>query len=193
MRISIVLFGLFAFVLLCMAGAAVLIFSRRDGQGRIRPVGCVAGCLLALFLALLGVVGFIAFLASLGAHTGAHAVQSLPIQSATILTKAERASLPLEPFYDPDRPLHVLLVIDGHGVPLGQLVRIVEEISDGEARTRVEQLADAGGEPITVVDVALPASARDLREIEDELRVFLEDFRLEHGVRVRLGGTHRDL
>jgi len=192
MAISIVLFAGFVFLLLCLALGAVWIFTSRDEKGRLRPLGCLAGCGLALVLALLGIVGFIAFVASLGAHTGARAVESLPIRSATILTREERAALPVEPFFDPERPLHVLLVVEGRDVPLGKLVGAIERMTEGEARARVEHHLDREGRPVTTVDVALPVDAGDLHELERELRRYLEDFRLENGVRVRLGGTHRD-
>jgi hypothetical protein len=190
--VSIVLFAGFAFFLLCLALGAVWVFTSKDSSGRMRPMGCLAGCALALVLGLLGLVGFIAFVASLGAHTSAHALESLPIKSATILTKEERAKLPVEPFYDPRRPLHVILVVEGHEAPLGKLEDLIREMSDGEARSVVGRHWSDDGEPITIVDVALPADAGDLHEIEHELRYYLEDLRLENGVQVRLGGSHRD-
>jgi hypothetical protein len=188
MGISIALFAVFALLLAVLALGAIKVFTTRGADGRAQPVGCLAGCALGLVLALLGVAGLVAFLLSLGTQTAA---RSIPFESVTVLKDSRHAeALPVQ--HDPWRPLHLVFEVEGHDTPLHELVELVRRVSEGEASVRAVEATDDDGRPVTWVDVALPASENDLRELEREIRKLLPDFRLESGVRVQFRRASRD-
>jgi hypothetical protein len=178
MGISFALFGAFVLMVAVLTVAAVRVFTSKDAVGRVQPVGCLAGCAVGLVLAALGLAGTIAFVLSLGAHTAAH---NNPIESIRILADSGPARFPLA--HDPWRPLHVVFEVRGD-VPVGDLVELVERVSEGETSVTVDSGVNAEGAPVTYVDVALRASENDLREIERELRKLAPSLRLDRGVEI---------
>lgn len=193
MFITVVLFSLFLMALAVLAFAAIRVFTTKDADGRAQPVGCAMGCLLGLVLGGVGIAGLAALVASLSVNTVvkgvADAVESLPVRSVTLVSDDGPDDPPVEPFHDPRRPLHLIFEIIGSEAPTERLALWAEQAFDGEARIEVTQLEGDGtaeGKARTIVDVAVPATRRDLRELERAAKNFLPRLDLDEGVRVRM-------
>ena len=190
---NIVLFSLFLAVLALIGFAALRVFTTRDAEGHRQPVGCLSGCLLGLGLAVLGVVALGALFVSLAVSTVADGIGSLPVRSVTLVTNDGPDDPEVRPFHDPRRPLHIIFEIEGAEAPTERLVHVLEEVFENEARIEITRTPGAAGADRTIVDVAVPASGNDLRQLERELREFvLPNLDLDEGVRVRMK-TRRDV
>lgn len=192
----IVLFALFLAVLALIGFAALRVFTTRDAEGRRQPVGCISGCLLGVGLAVLGVIALGALFVSLSVSTVTQGIGNLPIRSVALISEDGPDDLELRPFHDPHRPLHVIFEIEGAEAPTERLVQVLQDVFEGEAHIEITRTLEGeaeSGASRTIVDVAVPASGRDLRKLERELRNFvLPGLDLDEGLRVRMK-TRRDV
>jgi hypothetical protein len=192
----IVLFALFLSVLALIGFAALRVFTTRDAEGRRQPVGCFSGCLLGLGLAILGVIALGALFVSLSVNTVTEGIGNLPVRSVTLVREDGPDDPEVRPFHDPSRPLHVIFEIEGAEAPTERLVQVLQDIFEGEAHIEITRTLEDGtqtGVSRTIVDVAVPASGRDLRKLERELRnIVLPGLDLDEGLRVRMK-TRRDV
>jgi translation initiation factor 1 (eIF-1/SUI1) len=187
---------LLAALVLCLGTLTVIalvagrIFLARDAQGQTRPLGCLAGCALALGLFLLGILALGVFLVAASVQTGTEIIENGPIERVGVWMDPA-SDPPRRAFRDPTRPLHLVFELSGHNAPTLRLRDLIEDLTGGDVSLRVENSTSAEGRAITVIDVALPAD-HDLRELERTLRKLLPDANAAGGVRIELRGSHRD-
>lgn len=93
---------------------------------------------------------------------------------------------------DPSRPLHVVFELAGHDATPPQMVGWLRQWSDGQAAVRVANRTATDGREYTLVDVALPADWRDLREIERDVRQLFPQASWARGLRVDFKGVSRE-
>jgi len=221
MGITIGLFALFLLVLIAVAFSAVRLFASRGADNRRDPAGCLVGCAVGLGLFVLGLLGLVAFVAAMVLQTAATAVEHNPIERVYFGTEPEQlpgyesSEWLQEPRSeehdrvlerqewtepgsgrsfgtDPRRPLHVVFEIAGHDATPPQMVGWLREWSDGQAQVRVGNRTAPNGSEYTLVDVALPADWRDLREIERDVRQLFPSASWARGLRIDFKSVSRE-
>ena len=172
--------------------------AERGPEGR--RLGCAGGCGLAALLGCLGCGGLLVFALALLAGTVGGLLDDNPIRNVWIgsdpgwqVEDGERRRPAVEPRLDPRRPLHVVFELEGHESSAVDFRRLLERFTDEDVAVHTTRTWDEDGLPISVVDVALPASGRDLREIEEAVRTVLPDLDWARGLFVELKSVHRDL
>lgn len=198
MGISIVLFALFLLVLLAVAFAAARLLGGRGPDGKRDVAGCLTGCAVGLGLFLLGSLGLAALIAALTVQSAAVVVGHNPVRRIYLGTRSAEEAAPdgQAPWVgfarDPERPLHLVFEIEGHGATPGNLLHWIREWSEGEATVDSRDAFDAQGRPVTRIDVALPARDRELREIEREVRKFVPGADWDDGLQIEFKGASRE-
>ena len=221
MGLTIGLFALFLLVLVAVAFAAVRLFAARGADNRHDPAGCLTGCGVGLGLVVLGLLGLVTFVVAMVLQITATAVEHNPIQRVYFGTEPERLpgfesegwseeprsepdrrdlregerQVGIEPRRfgaDPGRPLHVVFEIAGHDATPPDMVGWLREWSEGEADVRVANRTAPDGRQYTLVDVALPADWRDLREVEREVRKLFPGATWARGLRIDFKGVSRE-
>ena len=194
MGITIALFALFLLVLVAVAFAAARLLGGRDAAGKREVGGCLTGCAVGLGLFVLGALGLAAFVAAMVTQTASTALEHNPIRRIALTAEpdADPANA-LAPFaQDPRRPLHLLFEIDGHDATPAGMLSWIDRWSDGDARVHTRNSTTPKGRPITLVDVALSASRRDLRQIERDVREVVPEADWSHGLRIEFRGASRE-
>jgi hypothetical protein len=218
---TIGLFALFLLVLVAVAFAAVRLFAARGADNRHDPAGCLMGCGIGVGLLVLGLLGLASFVAAMVLQVTATYVEHNPIQRVYFGTEPEQLpgfrseGWSEEPRSDPQpagaereawrepwpprdarddarRPLHVVFEIAGHDATPPDMTRWLREWSEGEAEVRVANRTDPRGRQYTLVDVALPADWRELREIEREVRKLFPGASWARGLRIDFKGVSRE-
>jgi hypothetical protein len=177
---------LFLILLAVLAFASVKLFAAKDEKGQRTAPGCLGGCMTALALTVIGLLGLVAFIA------GAAAI-SASKSAKTVIEAADDFSVGV--WHDraasvksvPDHPFHVVFEWTGHSEPTEAFLKELEKAgAKGEMQVAVDYQTNENGEPVTIVDVALRMKERDAAEIEKAIEAFLPDVELSEGVRIVL-------
>ncbi len=182
----VLLAALFLVLLAVLAAVAFKLLAARDAQGNVTAPGCLNGCAIALVLALLGGLGAATFLAAAGAIAGEGPLREIGRELRERKRvrdegrDAERnAPQPREAETREERTdgsLRVVLESPGHVDVPPELLRSLEQAGvAAELELLVDHLADESGHDVTLVEIALPASERDLGELERTFEEVLRD------------------
>jgi hypothetical protein len=170
----------------------------KSGKNGTTKLGGAAGCFIALALV------FVAGLAALGCTTIAvlnapnellrHGpVKRIEAQWPPLRGDHEENadSKPEAPDESPEKPeesahgLHIRIELDGTDTT--EVSRWFREHTEGDMTVSIEKLKSADG-PRTRVDIELPISDDDLREIREQFERDLPNLNLPQGVRIELKG-----
>lgn len=192
--------ALFLLLLVALAFATFKLFAVRDAQGRVTPPGIGLGCVTGAALAFIGVVGLIVF--AIGAFTisTAHSVERVVKSVPSFKVRAWRDDGGASVHHSPDHPLHVVLEWRGHSEPTEWLVREIGKLDpEAEILVHVEYKSvpsddsdSDATEDVTIVDLAFPASERDLGELDEMLREHLPEYISSQGVEIDIVNVYED-
>lgn len=204
MIISIAFYGMFLLLLAILAVVAARVLGARDTSGPQRAAGLVPGCLLAVAFFVLAGLGFVALVGSLAVHAVGGVLEFVPdVQRIYVGTEPQRAfdefpSFAPQEAQDPEpapetrrrhgedseRALHFVFELPGHDAAPAGMVPWFREWFGEEVRVRRTNRSDADGKPTTLIDVEVPTSARDLREIERDMRLLVPGASWAEGLNV---------
>jgi hypothetical protein len=176
--------ALFACFLLLLAGLAFAGFkaAARDKEGK-GGAGCVPGCVLGCGLFGLGVVSLIGFLVMLVAIGTDRSIARVGLvrRGAPLAQDVER---------QPTYPLNLRFEVRGRLAAWmeSDLRSLLASLCDCEPEITTRRVQDAEGRELLLLDVALPASQRDVQRFQRELERRLPSLTDVEGVEIVFRG-----
>lgn len=183
--------ALFLVLLIALAFASIKLFAARDQNGKTTAPGCLNGCMAAVMLSVVAGLGLVAFVAGAWAIAAAEAAQKVIESSPDIQVGVwhDRAStVESKAGY----PLRIVMEWKGHSEPTTTLLEKLQEAGAGsEMLVEARYETSASGEPITIVDIAIPMSEYDAAELAGVFEELRPDLSLSEGLEVTFKKVER--
>ena len=89
-------------------------------------------------------------------------------------------------------PLHLVFELPGHDASPAGMVPWFREWLDEDVAVRRMNHSDEAGRPTTLIDIAVPASARDMNEIQRDMSLLVPGASWAEGLNIVFKGASLD-